>query len=102
MQFFLWILLMLTDAFVISAPTIEILAGLVVCTKVLEIFYNPSGMLHQVRDAMVMLTELDHDVKKPPQKVKDQDKYHDIMKEIKRKMLHVHDAGHKHPSYAAE
>ena len=84
-----------------ALSTIEILAGLVVCTKVVEIFFNPAGMLLQVRDAMVILTEIDHEVKQPPRGMKDVEKYHKAMKTIKGNMLHVNHehAGRLHPSH---
>ena len=100
-QFFLWVLLMLAQVNEFEPSTIEILAGLVVCTKVVEIFFNPAGMLLQVRDAMVILTEIDHEVKQPPRGMKDVEKYHKAMKTIKGNMLHVNHehAGRLHPSH---
>ena len=101
-QFFLWVLLMLAQVNEFESSTITLLAGAVVCIKVLEIFYNPAGMLLQVRDAMVILTEIDHEVKKPPRGMKDSEKYHLAMKQIKGKLLHVNHqhVGRLHPSLA--
>ena len=89
---------MLVSAFTIESSTITVVAGLVVFVKVVELFYNPAGILHQVREAMVMLTELDHEVKTPPRKIKNPEVYHSIMKNVKGKLLHVDYMNRLHPS----